>query len=62
LLEKIYQKDLNKGQTLVDDREKNGAGEFEGELILFGSVRFGGWKTVRDYLLNSICPIGCNGK
>jgi 5'(3')-deoxyribonucleotidase len=47
-----HRKDLNKGHYLVDDREKNGAGDFEGELILFGSERFGGWEEVRLYLLN----------
>jgi len=35
--------DLNKGHYLVDDRKKNGAGDFEGELILFVSERFGDW-------------------
>lgn len=46
-----HRKDLNKGDYLIDDRQKNGASEFEGELILFGSERFGDWEAVRRYLL-----------
>jgi len=46
-----HRKDLNKGHFLVDDREKNGAGDFEGELILFGSERFKDWEAVKKYLL-----------
>jgi 5'-nucleotidase len=49
-----HRKDLNKGHYLIDDREKNGAGDFEGELILFGSDRFMDWKAVRKYLLGKI--------
>lgn len=30
-----HHKDLNRGDILIDDREKNGAGEFRGELIRF---------------------------
>jgi hypothetical protein len=44
-------KDLNKGDYLIDDRTKNGAGEFGGELILFGSERFPDWDAVVEYLL-----------
>jgi 5'(3')-deoxyribonucleotidase len=46
-----HRKDLNKGHYLIDDREKNGAGDFEGELILFGSERFKDWRVVINYLL-----------
>ena len=45
-----HHKNLNKGDYLIDDRTKNGAGEFEGELILFGSETFPDWKTVCAYL------------
>lgn len=45
-----HHKNLNRGDYLIDDREKNGAGEFEGELILFGSENFPSWPTVIDYL------------
>ena len=46
-----HHKDLNKGHYLVDDRTKNGASEFEGELIQFGSDRFPDWEGVITYLL-----------
>ena len=46
-----HHKDLNKGHYLVDDRIKNGAGEFEGELIQFGSDRFPDWESVTEYLI-----------
>ena len=45
-----HHKNLNKGDFLIDDRIKNGAGEFDGEMILFGSEMFPDWKTVCDYL------------
>ena len=48
-----HHKNLNKGDFLIDDRTKNGAGEFEGELILFGSEKFPTWKFVTDYLLQT---------
>ncbi len=46
-----HHKNLNKGDYLIDDRTKNGAGSFEGELILFGSERFEDWEAVLRYLL-----------
>lgn len=46
-----HHKDLNKGDYLIDDRRKNGAAEFEGELIEFGSERFPDWNAVVKYLL-----------
>lgn len=46
-----HHKDLNKGHFLVDDREKNGAKEFEGELLLFGSQRFPDWNSIVAYLM-----------
>ncbi len=46
-----HHKNMNKGHYLVDDREKNGAGDFEGELIKFGSEHFRDWKSVVAYLL-----------
>ena len=49
-----HHKNLNKGDFLVDDREKNGAGEFAGELILFRSERFPDWVTVTKYLLTKL--------
>lgn len=47
-----HRKDLNKGHYLIDDRLKNGAGDFEGELILFGSERFKDWQAVIRHLLH----------
>ena len=46
-----HHKNLNKGDFLIDDREKNGAGAFEGELILFGSDKFPDWGKIQKYLL-----------
>lgn len=49
-----HRKDLNKGDFLVDDRKKNGAGEFSGELIEFGSENFPNWKVVSEYLMKNV--------
>ena len=46
-----HHKNLNKGNYLIDDRTKNGAGKFDGELILFGSEKFPDWQSVCDYLV-----------
>lgn len=48
-----HHKHLNKGDILIDDRVKNGAGEFEGELILFGSSMFPDWNSVTNHLRTS---------
>lgn len=45
-----HNKNLNRGDYLIDDRVKNGAGEFAGELIRFGSSDFPDWETVVRYL------------
>ncbi len=45
-----HNKNLNRGDFLIDDRIKNGAGDFDGELILFGSAEFPGWKSVLEYM------------
>ena len=47
-----HHKNLNKGDFLIDDRTKNGAGEFEGELIQFGNEKFPDWDKVIDYLIS----------
>jgi 5'(3')-deoxyribonucleotidase len=44
-------KHLNIGDYLIDDRTKNGADRFNGELILFGSEKFPDWDVVLDYLV-----------
>lgn len=46
-----HHKELLKGDYLVDDRGKNGASEFEGEWIEFGSEKFPDWKAVESYLM-----------
>ena len=47
-----HHKNLNYGDYLIDDRTKNGAGEFKGELIQFGTEKFPDWKSVCSYLLD----------
>ena len=47
-----HHKNLNSGDFLVDDRSKNGAEEFEGEWVEFGSEKFPDWATVLPYLRN----------
>ena len=49
-----HHKNLNRGDFLIDDREKNGAKDFRGELIRFGSERFPDWNTVTEYLLKGV--------
>ena len=44
-------KHLCKGDYLIDDRDKNGAAEFEGELIRYGSEKFPDWDAVLEYLM-----------
>ncbi len=46
-----HNKHLNAGDYLVDDRTRNGADRFTGELIMFGSERFPDWPAVQRYLL-----------
>jgi 5'(3')-deoxyribonucleotidase len=45
-----HHKNLNRGDYLIDDRTKNGADRFQGELILFGSDEFNNWEAVVSYL------------
>ena len=45
-----HHKNLNTGHFLIDDRTKNGADRFAGELIQFGTERFPDWQSVRIYL------------
>tara|TARA_B110000495_G_scaffold131476_1_gene114684 strand:- start:106 stop:549 length:444 start_codon:yes stop_codon:yes gene_type:complete len=47
-----HHKNLNHGDYLIDDRTKNGAGEFKGEFIQFGADKFPDWKSVCSYLLD----------
>jgi len=54
-----HHKNLNKGDFLIDDRKKNGAEKFEGELILFGSERFSNWATITEYLVHCANGLQC---
>ena len=46
-----HHKNLNKGDYLIDDRSNNGAKDFQGEWIHFGSRDFPDWDTITKYLL-----------
>ena len=46
-----HNKHLALGDFLIDDRTKNGAFDFHGEFIQFGSEKFPNWDTVVEYLL-----------
>ena len=45
-----HHKQLLIGDYLIDDRRFNGASEFKGEWIHFGSDQFPDWKSVLIYL------------
>jgi len=45
-----HHKNLNIGHYLVDDRDRNGADKFSGELIRFGEEPFPDWPAVVRYL------------
>ena len=49
-----HNKNLNAGDFLVDDRLKNGAAEFTGEHIHFGTERFPNWQVVTEYLKSQV--------
>ncbi|MDO5343308.1 MAG: hypothetical protein Q4F02_00115 [Candidatus Saccharibacteria bacterium] len=44
-------KHLSRGDILIDDRTANGAGDFQGRHIHFGSTAFPDWQAVLDELL-----------
>jgi 5'(3')-deoxyribonucleotidase len=48
-LQLTHRKDLLRGDFLIDDRTKNGAGTFRGTLILFGQPPHANWAAVRLY-------------
>tara|TARA_Y100001958_G_scaffold96541_1_gene66400 strand:- start:56 stop:244 length:189 start_codon:yes stop_codon:yes gene_type:complete len=51
-LEYTHYTHLNKGDYLIDDRlTHNGANEFEGEKIHFGSKDYPDWNSVATYLM-----------
>jgi 5'-nucleotidase len=45
-----HHKNLLKGHFIVDDRDKRGVTEFEGEHIFFGKEKFPDWGAVVEYL------------
>ena len=45
-----HNKHLNVGDYLIDDRTKNGAGEFGGELIQYGTDEFPNAESIKNYL------------
>ena len=49
-----HHKNLNVGDFLIDDRDKNGVSEFSGEHIHFGEGKFHNWLIVKEYLLENI--------
>lgn len=46
-----HHKNLLAGKALIDDRTANGAGDFQGEHIHFGTEHFPNWEIVLNYLL-----------
>ena len=49
-----HRKDLVIGDYLIDDRTRNGAGEFTGELIQFATEKYPNWDSVLKYLIDKI--------
>lgn len=45
-----HHKNLLMGDYLIDDRDNNGATQFKGEHIKFGTDKFNTWKNVTAYL------------
>ena len=46
-----HRKDLLHGDYLIDDRTANGAGEFKGKLIQFGTQKYPDWDSILKELL-----------
>lgn len=46
-----HRKDLHIGDYLIDDRTVNGAGEFSGTHIHFGTPLFPDWETIVEFLM-----------
>ena len=46
-----HTKHLLIGDYLIDDRTKNGAGDFKGEHLHFGTDKFPDWNSILKYLL-----------
>ena len=46
-----HHKELCQGDYLIDDRGKNGASEFQGEWLQYGSEQYPDWDAILEYLL-----------
>ncbi len=46
-----HRKDLLMGDYLIDDRPNNGAAEFKGQWIQFGTEGFENWDQILNYLI-----------
>ncbi len=53
-LQTSHFKNLVVGDFLIDDRAKNGAAQFSGEWIQYGSSEFPNWQTIIDYLARRV--------
>ena len=51
-----HRKDLLIGDYLIDDRDNNGAAQFKGEHIKFGTKPYTSWKEVMKYLEKNLHP------
>ncbi len=49
-----HHKNLNAGDFLIDDRKNNGAENFKGEWLHFGTEKFPDWISVKAYLIERI--------
>jgi len=49
-----HHKNLNQGDFLIDDRTKNGASDFTGEHLHFGTGNFLDWTSVLNYLRQAV--------
>ena len=49
-----HHKNLNDGHYLIDDRTKNGADQFKGKHIHFGTESFPDWISVYNYLKKEV--------
>lgn len=49
-----HNKQLNKGDYLIDDRKANGVSKFEGEQVYFGKGKHKDWMAVYSFLLRKV--------
>jgi len=52
-----HNKQLNKGDYLIDDRRANGASNFEGKHIYFGKGNNKDWMAVYNFLIRDLLPL-----